>query len=301
VGRPTALSNGDGVGVAILDTGVDLAHEDLAGVVDGFSAYGGSCRDDAGHGTHVAGIVAARDNAVHVIGVAPRAALFCVKVLDANGDGTDATLMAGLDWVLTSAVQPRIRVVNMSLGRPGTPGDNPAMHDLIAALEAAGVAVVVSAGNDASAEVGQMIPAGYSEVITVASTTAVTGVNQCRRLSSAILADTASYFTTDGIGVTVSAPGAEAEDVSRGCLITSIGILSARLGGGTVRMSGTSMSAPHVSGIVARHFQKDSSYTVANVRQFLQDDATRSGIAPLNSPTSTYTFDGEREGVAQAP
>jgi minor extracellular protease Epr len=239
---------------------------------------------------------------VHVLGVAPKAILYCVKVLDANGNGTDATLMAGLDSVLDARLAGApIRVINMSLGRPGTPGDNTAMHDLIVALEAEGVAVVASAGNDASADVSQMIPAGYSEVISVASTTAVTGVNQCRRLSSAIAADTASYFTTDGIGVTVSAPGAEAEDVSRGCLITSIGILSTRLGGGTVRMSGTSMSAPHVSGILARYFQKDVSSTVANVRQYLHADAIRKGTAPLDSPTSSYTFDGEREGVAQAP
>ena len=66
-------------------------------------------------------------------------------------------------------------------------------------------------------------------------------------------------------------------------------------------MSGTSMAAPHVSGVLARHYQANSSYTVSDVRQFLVLDAARKGVAPLDSPTSGYTFDGVREGIAQAP
>ncbi len=303
VGVPTALSNGAGIGVAILDTGVDLAHADLTGTVNAFSAFGGSCADDEGHGTHVAGTVAGRNNTVGVVGVAPSAGLYCVKVLDGNGDGSDATIMAGLDWVLDShaAVTPNIRVVNMSLGRPGNVDDNDALRDLIAALEAAGVAVVVSAGNDASVEASQMIPAGYPEVISVASTTAVTGTNGCRRLASPIAADTASFFTTDGAGVTVSAPGEDSESVNKSCLISSLGILSLKLGGGTTRMSGTSMAAPHVAGILARYFQLHPSSSVAFARQYVRDGAAGKGVAPRDSPTTSYTFDGVREGVAQAP
>jgi subtilisin family serine protease len=76
VGVPTSNSNGDGVGVAVLDTGVDLSHPDLAGTVDAFNALGGqSCQDDESHGTHVAGIIAARDNTADVIGIAPRATI----------------------------------------------------------------------------------------------------------------------------------------------------------------------------------------------------------------------------------
>jgi subtilisin len=159
----------------------------------------------------------------------------------------------------------------------------------------------VAAGNDPSLEASEQIPAGYPEVVAVASTTAQTGSNQCRFLSSPITADTASYFTSDGVSVTVSAPGEEKEDVARSCAITSVGILSTRLGGGTTRMSGTSMASPHVAGIVARYYQQNASYTVDDIRQFLQFDADRIGIAPLNSPTGSYTFDGDREGVAQAP
>jgi subtilisin len=303
VGVPTSLSSGDGIGVAIVDTGIDLGHPDLGSPIDAFSAFGGSCADDEGHGTHVAGTVAARDNTIDVIGVAPKAQLYCVKVLDSTGSGSDAEVMAGLDWVLVNhaLVQPNIRVINMSLGRTGSVDDNPSFHELIKSLEAAGVAVVVAAGNDALAEISQKIPAAYSEVIAVASTTALTGSNQCRRLSDPIAADTASYFTTDGAKVVVSAPGEDAENVSRGCLISSTGILSTQLGGGTTRMSGTSMASPHVAGVVARHFQANPAFTLSDVRQFLALDAERKTVAPFDSPTSSYTFDGVREGVAQAP
>ena len=304
VGVPTGTSNGNGVGVAVLDTGVDLAHADLAGTVDAFNGFGGSsCQDDQGHGTHVAGIIAARDNSVDVVGVAPGAQIYCVKVLDSAGSGSDATVMAGLEWVLEhhGSVVPNIKVVNMSLGRPGSVDDNPAMHDLITSLEAAGIIVVVAAGNDPSLEASEQIPGGYPEVVAVASTTAQGGSNLCRFLGSPVAADTASYFTSDGVSVAVSAPGEEREDVARSCLISSVGILSTRLGGGTTRMSGTSMASPHVAGIVARYYQQNPSYTVDDIRQFLQFDADRVGIGPLNSPTGSYTFDGEREGIAQAP
>lgn len=303
VGVPKAGSNGAGVGVAVLDTGVDLAHSDLAGTVDAFSAFGSSCQDDQGHGTHVAGIIGARDNALDVIGVAPGATIYCVKVLNGNGSGTDADVMAGLDWVLTNheAVIPAIHVINMSLGREGSRDDNPAMRDLVAALDAAGVLVVVAAGNDPSLDVNQQVPSAYATVAPVASTTALAGSNACRFLANPIGADTASYFTSDGTGVTVSAPGEERENVSRGCMIQSVGILSTRLGGGTTRMSGTSMAAPHVAGIAARHYQINPGFDPAEVRGFIAADAERQGTAPLDSPTGGYTFDGDREGVAQAP
>jgi subtilisin len=302
VGRPTSGSNGLGVGVAVLDTGVDLAHPDLAGTVDAFNTFGAqSCQDDEGHGTHVAGIIGARDNTADVVGVAPQATIYCVKVLDSAGSGSDATVMSGLDWVLDNhaSVVPAIKVVNMSLGRPGAVDDNPAMHDLIVAVEGAGLTVVVAAGNDPTVDVSSQIPAAFPEVIAVASTTALAGTNQCRILSAAVAADTASYFTTDGTGVIVSAPGEEQENVSRGCFISSVGILSTRLGGGTTRMSGTSMASPHVAGVAARYYQ--AGFQASDIRQLLQLDADRVGTAPLDSPSSQYTFDGAREGIAQAP
>ena len=303
VGVPTASSNGSGIGVAVLDTGIDLTHPDLAVSSGGFSAFGASCQDGHGHGTHVAGTVAARDNGGDVVGIAPAAQLYCVKVLDNGGSGSDASLMAGLDWVLTNhnSVVPAIKVINMSLGRAGTVNDNTAMRDLILALDGAGISVVAAAGNDPLADVSEQIPAAYPEVIAVASTTARMGSNQCRFLAGAIAADTASHFTTDGNGVTVSAPGEEQEDVNRSCFIKSIGILSTKLGGGTTRMSGTSMASPHVAGVAARYYQQNPALAPSEVKFWIAQHAGRHGVAPLDSPTSSYSFDGVREGIAQGP
>jgi subtilisin len=316
VGVPVAsTSDGTGIGVAILDTGIDLAHIDLAANIhpDTFASpsFGTTCQDDNGHGTHVAGIVGALDNDTGTIGVAPKATLYCVKVLDSSGNGSDSDVIAGLDWVWNRA---SIRVVNMSLGRDASPDplDDKPMQDAIKKLYDAGVTVVVAAGNDATKEVKNMVPAGFKEVLSVASTTAKDGTNSCRRLSGKIFADTASYFTTDGAreldlsgnwlrGVTISAPGADAENVSNGCMISSVGILSAKLGGGTTRMSGTSMASPHVAGVAARFIQQNPAWTPENIRTQLRNTAQNTGTAPLNSPTSSYTFDGDREGVAKAP
>jgi len=316
------------VGVAILDTGIDFTHDDLyfniapdhTGPPDStdstaFSAFGSSCQDDNGHGTHVAGTVAALDNKLDVIGVAPDATLYCVKVLDSTGSGSDSTVMSGLDWVWKNydQVTPPIKVVNMSLGRPGWLDDNESLRDLVILLYNAGVAVVVAAGNDPFSEVSEYVPATYPEVIAVASTTAEGGSNRCRRVNFNVEADTASYFTTDGafnedtgIGVTVSAPGERLENINKGCRLTSQGILSTQLGGGTTRKSGTSMAAPHVAGIVARLVEllveQGVSDDVENIRGILRDSADNwNDLLPKDSPSGAYSYDGEKEGIAQVP
>lgn len=306
VGAHTPFSDGSGVGVAILDTGIDLNHPDLAVSSQSVTAYGTSCQDDEGHGTHVSGTVAARNNDRDVVGVAPSAVLYCAKVLDFAGNGTDETLLTGLDWVLEhhASLTPPIKVVNMSLGRPRALEDSDPLNPMRVALETLageGVLVVAAAGNSPSMDVANQIPASHPGVVSVASTTAVDGSNQCRLLSTPIRGDTASYFTADGPTVTVSAPGEDREDVSRGCLIRSIGILSTKLGGGTARMSGTSMASPHVAGIAARYFQLNPGATAADVRGWIAVDASLKGTVPFDSPTTSYTFDGHREGVAQAP
>jgi len=311
VGIPTSSSHGGGVGVAVLDTGIDPSHPDLDHPAEKFDAYGGTCSDAQGHGTHVAGTIAAKDNSEGVLGVAPQARVYCVKVLNDQGSGSDSSIILGLQWVLSNG--DKIRIVNMSLGRDKVTGDmNLAgtMRGAIKALYDAGITVVVAAGNDASKEVSQLVPAGFPEVIAVASTTAINGTNGCLRLSSPIAADTASYFTTDGkytttdgylMGVSISAPGEDAENVSRGCLISSVGILSLKPSGGTQRMSGTSMSSPHVAGVAARLIQTGTATGPEGIRGWLRGHADRNGEAPLNAPVSSYTFDGEREGIAKIP
>ncbi|MBI4479949.1 MAG: S8 family serine peptidase [Acidobacteria bacterium] len=324
---------GAGVGVAVVDTGLDFSHPDL-GLnpevvgVNSFNALGGSCQDIHGHGTHLAGIIAARNNLIDVVGVAPGATLYCVNVFQPDPIyevvATDESLIAALEWIAAHAnlVSPPIRVVNMSLGRPSTPDDTPAnpLHVIVKALHDSGISVVVSAGNDATVEVSDMVPANYPEVMAVASTSVLTGVNgydldlftPCTGEQS-VLADSASYFSTDGafiggVGVTISAPGETQEDIFElfgSCFVQSTGILSTWPGGQTMEASGTSMSAPHVSGVVALMWQKELSqgHSLApeSARTRIRANAIRPGTAPLDSEVDGYTFDGQREGVIWAP
>ena len=302
---------GSGVGVAIVDTGLDSSTGDLKVSKSLFSAYRVT-KDDNGHGTHVGGIVAALNNSIGVVGVAPEATLYSVKVLNSKGYGTDSSIIAGLDWVAANAklVTPNIKVVNMSLGRLASSNDQ-LMHNAITKLFNLGIAVVVAAGNDANYEVKSMVPAGFSEVIAVASSTAKDGV--ASSIYGGIKADTASFFTTDGamtlngVGITVSAPGEDQENVSDAGGVSSVGILSLKVGGGTTRMSGTSMAAPHVTGVVALLYQKYSILSPDDAKIKLMSSASSQGIAPFDCKTSKgyivggYTWDGEYEGILNAP
>jgi subtilisin family serine protease len=230
-------NRGEGIQVAVFDTGIDCTHPDLNGnCASGIDLVNDDSdpMDDNGHGTHVAGTIGAEDDDIGVVGVAPKAILRGVKVLDANGNGNWSDVIAGLQW----AVQNGIEVANHSYGSPGDPGTT--VRDAFLAAEAAGVVNVAAAGNSGnSAGTGDSVeyPARFDSVIAVANT----NVDDVRAPSS-----------STGPLVEIAAPGT--------------GILSTRVGGGYTTLSGTSMASPHVAGVAALVLAAGNFTTPAEVR-----------------------------------
>ncbi|MBI3296545.1 MAG: S8 family peptidase [Elusimicrobia bacterium] len=212
-GVPQRENRGRGVKVAVVDTGIDVNHANL-NVRGGYNAIapGGSWADDQGHGTHVAGTIGATDMRDRgVIGVAPEASLYAVKVLDSGGSGSYSDIIAGIQW----CVENRMQVINMSLGASrGTESLAAAMT----AAHAAGVTIIAAAGNSSGGPVG--FPAAYPEAIAVGS------IDINERLSS---------FSSVGPQVAVVAPGSN--------------VTSTQMGGGYATFNGTSMATPHIAGL----------------------------------------------------
>ena len=211
-----AAGNGDvsNVHAYIIDTGVDATHADL-NVIGHVNFAGGLNLDCHGHGTHVGGTVAARDNTQDVVGVAPGAPLVGVKVLNCQGSGTMSGVIAGVDWVTGNAVKPAI--ANMSLGG----GATAALDDAVRRSAASGVFYSIAAGNS-GADACNSSPARAGTTDGVMTTAAVD------------MNDIEASWSNYGSCVDVWAPG--------------VGIQSTKRGGGTTTMSGTSMAAPHVGG-----------------------------------------------------
>jgi subtilisin len=296
---------GAGVGVAVLDSGVDLRHTDLNVSAVCFDAFGGDCHDDSGHGTHVSGVIAAKKNGVGVVGAAPGATIYAVKVLDQDTGGNDSHLLAGIDWVLTNAeqVSPAIRVANFSLGRPGSVDDNPALLASIQALIDAGIVVVVAAGNDPEVSSNDRVPAGFPQVITVASSTAITGKNDCTATNSAVAVDTLSLFSSYAarqgeMGVDITAPGERSENVGSSCIVDGTGILSLYPGDSLAEMAGTSMAAPLVSAVAALLIERSPSLSVEAIVEAITTGASNVSTTPLPSVVDATPLVG---GILSAP
>ena len=244
--------------VAVIDTGIDLAHPDLNATSGRNCVGSGPAQDDEGHGTHVAGTIGARNDGAGVVGVAPGTKLFAVKVLDAQGGGTWSQIICGIDWVTATRkdADPSndISVANMSLGGPGQPvapcsTTTDPMHRAICAGTAAGVTFVVAAGNngwDFDYPSVPDTPAAYPEVLTVTAmgdsdgrSGAAGGAPTCTAGEADDRYASFSNFasTATGRAHTIAGPG--------------VCVTSTMPGGGYASMSGTSMASPHLAGAVA--------------------------------------------------
>ncbi|MEU7345334.1 S8 family peptidase [Streptomyces bacillaris] len=243
-------SAGEGVTAYVIDTGVRVTHEDFEGrATSGFDAVDND--DDAddgnGHGTHVAGTIAGASH-----GVAKKAKIVAVRVLDDNGSGTTEQVIAGIDWVAANASGPS--VANMSLGG----GADPALDAAVQKAIAAGVTFGVAAGNESS-DAGQVSPARVPEAITVASSTE---------------ADEQSSFSNYGSVVDIYAPGSD---------ITSTWNDSDT---GTNTISGTSMATPHVVGAAAVYLAGNPDATPEAVATALTEGATPDAISNATEGTA---------------
>ena len=236
IGAPqawTVTRGKDTVVVAVVDTGVDYTHPDLVGPVDAAADYDfvngdSSAMDDNGHGTHVAGIIAAiADNGVGGAGVAPGCRILPVKVLDSKGSGDTVGVAAGIRY----AADAGAKIINLSLAGPS----DATMGNAVAYAQGKGCVVVAAAGNEGS-DGGASYPARYAGVVGVGATDP---------------SNARATFSNYGIGVDIAAPG--------------VNVLSTLPGGGYGSLSGTSMASPFVSAVAALVWSEYSSWDSAHV------------------------------------
>ena len=227
---------GAGVGIAIIDTGIDKDHLDLQDNIAGGMNFVVKLRgrrvihdpdawgDDNGHGTHVAGIAAAVDNTIGVVGVAPEAGLYGVKVLGKDGSGYLSDIVDGIEWAVDNA---NIHVINLSLGIDKEtldhyPNDKALLDEAINYAYDSGLVVVAAAGNEGAGDDTVIYPARFDGAIAVAATDS---------------ADNRAVFSSTGPSVELAAPG--------------VAVYSAWKSGYYNTISGTSMSSPHVAATAA--------------------------------------------------
>lgn len=224
------------VKIGIIDSGISTSHPDLivAGGVNTINSQKGY-NDDNGHGSHVAGIVAAQNNGIGVIGGGYNASIYAVKVLGANGSGYLSDVIEGIQWCINNG----IRLANMSLG---TSSNNQSLYDAIKSATQNGLIIVAAAGNTNGGSV--LYPAAYPEVIAVSASTKTDGL---------------ASFSSVGSEIDVIAPGSE--------------ILSTYKGSGYATLNGTSMAAPHVTAACGLKLAISPTVTPDQMRMALQSSA----------------------------
>lgn len=245
-------ARGGGVRVAVIDTGIDYTHPDLDANYKGgwdFVSNDADPMDDNGHGTHVAGTIAAEDNDVGVVGVAPDAELYALKVLNSSGSGSFSSIIAAVQWCIDN----RIQVTNNSYGTVSDPGT--IARQAFDNAAAQGIVMVASAGNNGTSDgIGDNVgyPGRYDSVIAVAATDS---------------ADRRAAFSSTGAAVDLAAPG--------------YGISSTIRGGGYGSKNGTSMACPHVAGAAAVLVGRGGD--AASVRQALTASALDLGTTGVDA------------------
>ncbi|TWU42565.1 S8 family serine peptidase [Novipirellula artificiosorum] len=299
------------VDIAIIDSGIDIDHPDL-NVAGGYNAILGTDTgydDDNGHGTHVAGIAGALDNNIGVVGVAPGARLWAVKVLDSNTNGNLSDIIEGIEWVTANA--DKIEVANMSLGGLGV---SQAYHDAIKESVEAGVVYVAASGNSYRDIIGtdfdfgtsdDTIPAVYPEVATISAIADTDGQSGGHGDNTSYgnypddtYADFSNYSNDEGPDFgrvswyddnnVVTSPGLGID-----LMMPGVDINSTYIGGGYAVGSGTSMAAPHAAGLAALYIAKNGRATDASgvyaIRQAMIDEAMDwYGAEGLQIPNPPY-------------
>ncbi|MEV0490090.1 S8 family peptidase [Streptomyces atratus] len=238
-------ATGRGVTAYVVDTGIDTRNSEFGGrAVVGFDAVGDG---RAGQDCHGHGTHVAGTIGGATYGVARSVSLVAVRVLNCRGNGTSAGMLAGFDWVAGHAKQPA--VLNGSLGGPGST----AVDDAVNAIAARGTVPVVAAGNS-SVDACTISPARAAHVVTV-------GASDVR--------DRQTDFSNYGSCVSMYAPGSA--------------IVSAKLGGGSVALSGTSMASPHVAGVAALYKQWKPGATPDDITRWLVDQSTKNVLSSLGA------------------
>jgi subtilisin family serine protease len=285
VNAENKTNKGTNIEIAVIDTGIQGSHPDLAGaVLGGISCVKGEKPNDDGngHGTHVAGTIGARSNAIGAVGVAPEAKLWAVKVLNRQGAGSWSSVICGIDWVTSQA--SHIKVANMSLGGTGSAGadcNSSPLRKAICNSVNAGVTYVVAAGNEAD-DVKNHVPAAFPEVIAVSALADSNG----RACADGV----ATGYGTDDTFASFSNFATQGSDLSRLIGAPGVSIFSTWKGSSYNTISGTSMASPHVAGAAALYIKTHPGATPANVK---------AGLLALAEP-GDVNFNTECAGTAKS-
>jgi serine protease AprX len=277
-GSPTSYSAQD-LTIAVIDTGIDGGHQDFAGgKIIGWKDFVGNRTqpyDDDGHGTHVASIAAGAVNAQGVSGVAPGASLVGVKVLGADGNGTAAGIIQGVEWCIQNRARYGIDVINMSLGGEGSSDGTDAVSRAVNRAVAAGMVVCVAAGNEGPGSYTVSTPGAAADVVTVGNMVDVGKGGFALALSSS------HGPTADGrVKPDLCGPGYQ------------ILAAEANSGDGYTRMTGTSMATPFVAGIAALVLQANPKLSPAEVKALLKGTAVHFGRQGENNEYGAGRLDG---------